>query len=240
MSAPLADHVAKKAAKRAPMRIPKRRDPRRFQAYTVAKLLEEYRDPRAILLEIASTSTAALAKEMNASLADALAERRLCAQAVLPFVAQKLPVQVDLRQTRAIVLNMVTETQYEELVTLDAEQTADDDGSFSIALMPNAQTPAHSAEPAGEATERVAQGEQTPEPQHTQTQVQGDGTPVTPPVAGEPPGSLKSADAGWDSLATGRRQRLEDKPAGDAPDRWQKSDHGTWAPNRRKQDKDDG
>ena len=59
---------------------------------------------------------------MNASLADALAERRLCAQAVLPYVAQKLPVQVDMRHTRAIVLNIVDDRQYEELVTLDAEQ----------------------------------------------------------------------------------------------------------------------
>jgi hypothetical protein len=111
---------------------PKKRH--RFKAYTVSQLLEQYRDPRAILLEIASTDTATLAKQMNASLADALAERRLCAQAVLPYVAQKLPVQVDMRHTRAIVLNIVDDRQYEQLVTLDAEQPDNEDG-FSMQLI---------------------------------------------------------------------------------------------------------
>jgi hypothetical protein len=107
---------------------------KRFKAYTVSALLETYRDPRAILLEIASTPTAELGKQMNATLADALAERRLCAQAVLPYVAQKLPVQVDMRHTRAIVLNIVDDRQYEQLVTLDAEQP-DNEDAFSLALV---------------------------------------------------------------------------------------------------------
>jgi hypothetical protein len=108
---------------------------KRFKAYTVSALLEQYRDPRAILLEIASTDTATLAKQMNATLADALAERRLCAQAVLPYVAQKLPVQVDMRHTRAIVLNIVDERQYQELVEVAATE-ADDTDSFSMQLLP--------------------------------------------------------------------------------------------------------
>jgi hypothetical protein len=72
---------------------------------------------------------------MNATLADALAERRLCAQAVLPYVAQKLPVQVDMRHTRAIVLNIVDERQYQELVEVAATE-ADDTDSFSMQLLP--------------------------------------------------------------------------------------------------------
>jgi hypothetical protein len=117
--------------------IPKQRQggpPRKFTAWTVAALLEQYRDPRAILLEIASTDTATLAKQMHGTLADALAERRLCAQAVLPYLAQKLPVQVDMRHTRAIVLNIVDDRQYEQLVTLDAEQD-DNEDSFNLQLV---------------------------------------------------------------------------------------------------------
>jgi hypothetical protein len=119
---------------------------KRFKAYTVSALLEQYRDPRAILLEIASTPTADLAKQMNATLADALAERRLCAQAVLPYVAQKLPVQVDMRHTRAIVLNIVDDRQYEELVTLDAEP-ADNEDSFSMQLISGETTSDRSVTP---------------------------------------------------------------------------------------------
>jgi hypothetical protein len=116
---------------------------RTFKAWTVSQLLEQYRDPRAILLEIASMDTAKLAAEMHGTLADALAERRLCAQAVLPYVAQKLPVQVDMRHTRAIVLNIVDDRQYEQLVTLDAEQ-ADNEDTFNLQLMtgqPGDETP---------------------------------------------------------------------------------------------------
>jgi hypothetical protein len=107
-----------------------------FKAWTVAKLLETYRDPRAILLEIASMDTKALAAEMKGTLADALAERRLCAQAVLPYVAQKLPVQVDMRHTRAIHLNIVDERQYQDLVEVAATEASDDE-SFSLQLMPS-------------------------------------------------------------------------------------------------------
>ncbi|SKA25140.1 hypothetical protein SAMN02745126_04496 [Enhydrobacter aerosaccus] len=64
--------------------------------------MEEYRDPRAVLLEIASMDRQELATKMSMPLADALAERRLGDQAVLPYVAQKLPVQVDMGHTRAI------------------------------------------------------------------------------------------------------------------------------------------
>jgi hypothetical protein len=99
--------------------------------------------------------TAALAKTMNATLADALAERRLCAQAVLPYVAQKLPAQVDMRLTRAINLNIVDDRQYQELVDIAAEAT-DDTDTFSMQLLSGQTvdetpvTPSVAASPKGE------------------------------------------------------------------------------------------
>jgi len=129
---------------------------RTFKAWTVAKLLETYKDPRAILLEIAGTDTATLAKQMHGTLADALAERRLCAQAVLPYVAQKLPVQVDMRHTRAIHLNIVDDRQYQELAEVAASQDGAD--TFSMQLLPSA--------PSDDASDDAA----------------GNEIPVTPPV----------------------------------------------------------
>jgi len=129
---------------------------KKMTLWTVSQLLETYRDPRAVLLEIASTPTAQLAEQMHGTLADALAERRLCAQAVLPYVAQKLPVQVDMRHTRAIHLNIVDERQYQDLVEVAATQ--DDADTFSMQLIPSA--------PSDDAS----------------SQEEGDATPVTPPV----------------------------------------------------------
>jgi len=132
-----AEKALEHALKRTHATIKKRdnrgRD-RTFKAWTVSQLLEQYRDPRAILLEIASTPTADLAKQMHGTLADALAERRLCAQAVLPYVAQKLPVQVDMRHTRAIHLNIVDDRQYAELAEVAAAQ-ADTEDAFSLQLL---------------------------------------------------------------------------------------------------------
>ena len=99
-----ADTATARAVKRNPARMTKvARGQRaaRFQAFTVSQLLETYRDPRAVLLEIAGTDTAKLATTLNCSMQDALAERRLCAQAVLPYVGQAAH-PVDMRSTRAI------------------------------------------------------------------------------------------------------------------------------------------
>jgi hypothetical protein len=142
MVATRAQKTMRAAAKRAPATIVQQHrgkpsSRKSFKVWTVSQLLETYRDPRAILLEIASMDTAALAKTMNASLADALAERRLCAQAVLPYVAQKLPAQVDMRLTRAINLNIVDDRQYQDLVAVAAEAT-DDADTFSMQLLGNA------------------------------------------------------------------------------------------------------
>jgi hypothetical protein len=147
--------VVKRAIAASPTTIKHKRDARQFKAWTVSALLEQYRDPRAILLEIASTPTAELAKQMHGTLADALAERRLCAQAVLPYVAQKLPVQVDMRHTRAINLNIVDERQYKELIEVAATEEQSD-GAFSMQLLSGATadetpvTPPTPATPTGE------------------------------------------------------------------------------------------
>jgi hypothetical protein len=67
-------------------------------------------------------------------IADALAERRLCAQAVLPYVSQKLPINVDMRSTKAIHLNILNSDQYEDLVKVAAEP-GDGAQSISVQLM---------------------------------------------------------------------------------------------------------
>lgn len=99
---------------------------RRFEIYTVSQLMERRRDPRDILLEIAEMDTQALSRLCDCSMLEALAERRMAAQAVLPYVSQKLPVQVDMRHTKAIHLNIVDDRQYGELVALADEQASDD------------------------------------------------------------------------------------------------------------------
>jgi hypothetical protein len=114
MTRPATQRVLDKAIGQAPATIaklsrgkPTSRERKTFQAFTVSQLLKRNRDPRDVLLEIASTSTLDLAKTLAMHgqpsgdkdelgnliayevkphhIADALAERRLCAQAVLPF-----------------------------------------------------------------------------------------------------------------------------------------------------------
>lgn len=178
--------------------------------FTVSKLLDTYEDPRAVLLSIASMDTEDLAKQCKCSMADALAERRLCAQAVLPYVAQKLPISVDMKHTRAIVLNIVDDRQYAELQAVAAsDDTNNDSDSFSLQLIATQPT------------------EVTTSPQER------DETPVTPPVAAEPPGGyLRPASEWWDSAGI-RRQRLDDAPSAAPAGRssWERLDHaGCFAP----------
>lgn len=121
--------VVDAAIKRAPATITKRsrgqpsKDPtkRSFKAYTVTELLTKWRDPRDVLLEIASMDTAELAEKIGCTKYEALGERRLCAQTVLPYVAAKMPVQVDMRSQRTINLNIVDSTQMQQLEQLASE-----------------------------------------------------------------------------------------------------------------------
>ena len=120
------DNAMKRAIGRVPATIkkPSNGQPSKFQIYTVSQLLETFRDPRAVLLEIASTETQELSDKLGCSLMEALGERRLAAQTVLPYVAQKLPVQVDMRHTKAIHLNIVDERQYRDLISIAADTDA--------------------------------------------------------------------------------------------------------------------
>lgn len=121
-----AETTVKKAIKRAPATIPERKPRKHFQVYTVTELMRTYRDPRAILLEIAETETHILAERIGCTPFEAQQERRLCAQTVLPYVSSKMPVQVDMRMTKAIHLNIVDTTQYAQLQAIadgDSAQT---------------------------------------------------------------------------------------------------------------------
>jgi hypothetical protein len=90
-------------------------------AYTVSQLLEKHGDPRDTLLRIANMDVAKLMDLAQCTALEAIQEKRLSALGVLPYVGQKLPVQVDMRHTRAIHLNIVDDRQYAELVELASE-----------------------------------------------------------------------------------------------------------------------
>ena len=132
------------AIKRVPATIakpsrgqPVKKERKNFHIYTVSQLLETFRDPRAVLLEIASTETQALAEQLGVSMHEALQERRLAAQTVLPYVSQKLPVQVDMRHTRAIVLNMLDKDEYTALESVafsDPNKAADIEATIVQAI----------------------------------------------------------------------------------------------------------
>ncbi len=145
MARPSTQLAIDKAIQRTPGSIAKQgrgqrshKERKHFQVYTVSQLLETFRDPRAVLLEIAETDTFALAEKLGCSPIDALAERRLCAQSVLPYVAQKLPIQVDMRHTKAIHLNIVDDRQYAELVQL-ADDTDDSTMTIEAQLVTEAE-----------------------------------------------------------------------------------------------------
>ena len=103
--------------------------------WTVGRLLETWTDPREVLLSIASMSVEELCKLTGCSPLEALAEKRLCAVAVLPYLCQRLPTQVSMQHNRAIHLNLCDEQEYQRLVeaaAADDEQPAD---SFSMTLI---------------------------------------------------------------------------------------------------------
>lgn len=172
-----AERIMVKAAQQAPAAMKKKRERKSFKAYTVTQLLETYRDPRAVLLEIASMDTMKLAKLIAMDgqktgainedgteelyqvlphhMLDALGERRLAATVVLPYVAQRLPVQVDMRHTKAIHLNIVDDRQYQELVDISTEPVTPEDG-MSLQLIGSAIAEESDEQSAD------AQGEQMP------------------------------------------------------------------------------
>lgn len=74
---------------------------------TVQWLLARHRDPRAVLLEIAEANLHDLAVLLGCTLFEAMQEKRLAAIGVLPYVAQKLPLAVDVTNRQVYQLTIV-------------------------------------------------------------------------------------------------------------------------------------
>src|SRR5260221_4206747 len=90
--------------RRGPGRPPGARNKRTER--TIAWLLGRHRDPRQVLLEIAEANVADLAALLSCSLHEALQEKRLAAIGVLPYVAQKQPLAVDVTNRQVVYLNI--------------------------------------------------------------------------------------------------------------------------------------
>ena len=94
-----------KAGVRGPGRPPGARNKRTER--TTAFLLARHRDPREVLLEIAEANVADLAALYACSLMEAGQEKRLAAAAVLPYVASRMPLQLDVTKRSVVYLNIV-------------------------------------------------------------------------------------------------------------------------------------
>jgi hypothetical protein len=102
---------AKQLAKRGPGRPPGARNKRTER--TVAFLLSRHRDPRQVLLEIAEANVADLAALYGCSLFEAGQEKRLAAAAVLPYIAQRQPLAIDVTK-RSVVYLTINDGAFEE------------------------------------------------------------------------------------------------------------------------------
>lgn len=96
--------VAKRRAGRPPGARNKR------TTATVDWLLRQYQDPRAVLLAIAQSPVDELAARLGCTPMEALQEKRLAAIGVLPYVAQKQPLAVDLREHKSVTLTIIDGT----------------------------------------------------------------------------------------------------------------------------------
>ena len=74
---------------------------------TVDYLLSRHRDPREVLLEIAEANVADLAALLGCTLFEAVQEKRLCAAAVLPYVAQRQPLSIETSARNPVYLTIV-------------------------------------------------------------------------------------------------------------------------------------
>lgn len=95
---------ARAIVKRGPGRPPGSRNKRTER--TVAFLLARHRDPREVLLEIAEANIADLAALVGCSVFEALQEKRIAAAAVLPYLAQRMPLAVDVTQRQVVYLTI--------------------------------------------------------------------------------------------------------------------------------------
>lgn len=73
---------------------------------TIAWLLSRHKDPREVLLEIAQANVADLAALAGCDLFQALQEKRLAATAVLPYVAQRQPLALDVTNKSVVYLTI--------------------------------------------------------------------------------------------------------------------------------------
>lgn len=90
---------------RGPGRPPGARNKRTER--TVAFLLSRHKDPREVLLEIAEANVDDLVGRFGLTRLEALQEKRHAATAVLPYMAQRQPIAIDLTNTRRYVLELV-------------------------------------------------------------------------------------------------------------------------------------
>lgn len=94
LDAPVTDRGRALVGERGVGRPPGARNKRTER--TITWLLARHRDPREALLAVTDLHPADLAAQLGCTLLEAQQEIRQCAIAVLPYVAQKLPVRVDL------------------------------------------------------------------------------------------------------------------------------------------------
>ena len=74
---------------------------------TAAFLLARHRDPREILLEIAEANPHDLAALIGCTPFEAMQERRLAAIGVLPYLAAKKPLEIDVTKRSVVFLNII-------------------------------------------------------------------------------------------------------------------------------------
>ena len=74
---------------------------------TAAFLLSRHRDPREILLEIAEANVDDLAALLQCSPHEAMQEKRLAAVGVLPYIAAKKPIEIDVTKRSVVFLNII-------------------------------------------------------------------------------------------------------------------------------------
>jgi len=76
-------------------------------AATVERLLARHEDPRAVLLAIAETPVDELVACLGCKPLEAVQEKRLAALGVLPYIASRQPLAIDLTNHRVINLTIV-------------------------------------------------------------------------------------------------------------------------------------
>jgi hypothetical protein len=93
------------AYRRGPGRPPGARNRRTER--TAAFLLARHRHPIEVLLEIAEANVADLAGFLNCTMMEAAQEKRLAASAVLPYLASRMPLEIDLSKKSVVYLTIV-------------------------------------------------------------------------------------------------------------------------------------